>query len=114
LTFLVDSRLLFQAHDRLEEVVAKPHLVVQLVEGQRLGDGIEPFIAQIGPHQRRVLLFDEAFRLTNVGDSPVDLNAWDITDEEGIVALDGSLEAGASIWLTGEAAYFTQESGVCP
>ena len=33
---------------------------------------------------------DEAFRLTNVSDSSVDLNGWGITDEEGTVARDAT------------------------
>ena len=57
---------------------------------------------------------DEAFRLTNVSDSPVELGGWDITEGEGTVTLNDSLKADASIRLTGEAAPFTQEFGFAP
>jgi hypothetical protein len=60
--------------------------------------------------------WDEAFRLTNVGDSPVDLNGWGITDEEGTVALDGTgtLDPGQSFWITRRAVEFKQEFGFAP
>ena len=41
-----DHLFLNQVHDRLEEVVVKPHLVVELVEGQGLSNGVESLIAQ--------------------------------------------------------------------
>jgi hypothetical protein len=57
--------------------------------------------------------WDEAFRLTNFGDSPVDLNGWGITDEEGTVALDrtGTLDPGQSFWITRRAVEFKEEFG---
>jgi hypothetical protein len=57
---------------------------------------------------------DEAFRLTNVSDAQVDLSDWIVTDGEGTFALNGSLPAGASIWVAAEAVSFTQEFGFAP
>jgi hypothetical protein len=55
-----DHDLLPQAHHGLEEVVIGPHLVVELIKSQGLGDGVEALVAQIGSHEAGVLLFDEA------------------------------------------------------
>lgn len=41
-----DQGFLCQAHHRLQEVVVQPHLVVELVDGEGLGDGVEPIVAQ--------------------------------------------------------------------
>jgi len=57
---------------------------------------------------------DEAFRLTNVSTSPVDLNGWEITDGEGTIALVGTLNPGQSFWITWRAAEFKQEFGFAP
>ena len=57
---------------------------------------------------------DEAFRLTNVIGSAVDLTDWTVTDGEGTVALNGSLQAGASIWVAAQAVSITQEFGFSP
>jgi hypothetical protein len=44
----------------LQEVVVDPYFVVELVDGDGLGDGIEAVVAQVSSDQARVLLFDEA------------------------------------------------------
>jgi len=41
-----DHDLLCQVHHRLEEVVVQPHLVVELIDGEGLGDGVELIVAQ--------------------------------------------------------------------
>jgi len=72
-----DHDLLCQAHHRLEEVVVHPHLVVELIDGDGLGDGIEPIVAQIGTNQGGVLLFDEAIVVLVVGSAAGELNTLD-------------------------------------
>lgn len=43
-----------------KEVEIEPHLVVELIDGEGLGHGVEPIVAQVGPHQGCLLPFDEA------------------------------------------------------
>ncbi|MBN1812554.1 MAG: lamin tail domain-containing protein, partial [Anaerolineae bacterium] len=57
---------------------------------------------------------DEAFRLTNVSGSPIHLTDWTASDGEGTITLSGSLAAGASIWIAGEADDFALEFGFAP
>jgi cardiolipin synthase len=59
---------------------------------------------------------DEAFRLMNVSDVPVDLTNWMVTDgpTEGAITLQDTLPAGASIWIAREAVAFTAEFGFPP
>jgi cardiolipin synthase len=59
---------------------------------------------------------DEAFRLMNVSDSPVDLTNWTVTDgpSEGTITLQDTLPAGQSIWITREAQAFAEEYGFPP
>jgi hypothetical protein len=59
---------------------------------------------------------DEAFRLMNVSDSPVDLTNWTVSDgpSEGTITLQDTLPAGASIWIAREALAFTGEFGFSP
>ena len=52
--------LLLEMHNGLKEVVVDPHLVVELTEGQGLGNRVESIIAQVGAYEGGVLLFDEA------------------------------------------------------
>jgi hypothetical protein len=57
---------------------------------------------------------EEAIRLMNVSDSPVDLSGWTVTDGEGTIALESSLDARESIWIAREAASFALEFGFSP
>jgi cardiolipin synthase len=57
---------------------------------------------------------DEAFQLMNVSASTVDLSSWTVSDGEGTVTLTGTLVAGATIWVSKEAASFTLEFGFKP
>ena len=52
--------LLGQAHDRLEEVVIEPHVVVQPIESLSLQHRVEALGAQVSPDQGGILLLDEA------------------------------------------------------
>ena len=55
-----DNDLLLQPHHWLEEVVVEPRSVVEVVQSQGLGDGVETLVAQVSTNQGRVPLFDEA------------------------------------------------------
>jgi hypothetical protein len=57
---------------------------------------------------------DEALRLMNVIGSGVDLTNWTVTDGEGTLTLQGTLPAGASIWIARQAVSFTEEFGFSP
>jgi hypothetical protein len=57
---------------------------------------------------------DEAFRLMNVIGSGVDLTNWSVTDGEGVITLQDTLPADASIWIAQEADDFTLEFGFPP
>ncbi len=57
---------------------------------------------------------DEAFRLTNLSNSPVDLTNWKVTDGEGTATLRGSLNTGSSIWIAKTAVSFTLSFGYPP
>ncbi|MGD1993640.1 MAG: lamin tail domain-containing protein, partial [Anaerolineae bacterium] len=57
---------------------------------------------------------DEAFRLTNVGASSIDLTGWEVSDGEGTLPLMGSLAPGQQIWIAREATAFTAEFGFKP
>jgi len=50
--------LVHQVHDGPEEVVVEPHLVVEVVEGEGLLDGVQPFMAQESADEGGVLLLD--------------------------------------------------------
>jgi hypothetical protein len=54
-------------HDRLKEVIVDPHLIIELIDSQHVGDGVEAFIAQISPDQGGVLLFDARIVILVVG-----------------------------------------------
>src|SRR4030042_2277750 len=51
---------LSEAHDRLEEVVVEPHLLIELVDGLGLFGSVKASRAQIGPDQGGVLLLHKA------------------------------------------------------
>ncbi len=57
---------------------------------------------------------DEAFRLTNVSASAVDLTSWTVTDGEGTITLTGTLSPGASLWVARTAVSSTLEYGFQP
>ena len=57
---------------------------------------------------------DEAFRLQNVSGSPVDLTGWTVTDKEGTLTLQDTLDAGDAIWVACEAHAFAGEFGFDP
>ena len=44
---------------------------------------------------------DEAFRITNVGGTDVDLTDWTVTDLEGTITLTGTLLIDESLWCYG-------------
>jgi len=54
---------------------------------------------------------DEAFRLQNVSDASVDLTEWTVTDKEGTLTLQDTLDAGESIWIACEAFAFADKFG---
>jgi hypothetical protein len=51
--------LLAETDHRLEQVVVEPHFVVELIEQQGLGHGVETLVAEEGSDLGKVLLFDE-------------------------------------------------------
>ncbi len=55
---------------------------------------------------------DEAFRLQNVSDYPIDLAGWTVSDKEGTLTLQDTLAAGDSIWIACEAIAFADEFGI--
>lgn len=54
------SLLRHEMQNGLEEIVVEPQLLIEQIERVPLGYRVEPVIADIGPHERIVLLFDEA------------------------------------------------------
>jgi len=57
---------------------------------------------------------DEAFRITNVGETDVDLTDWTVTDLEGTITLTGTLLIAESLWIAQQAAPFAEEFGFKP
>ena len=59
LTVLGDDDLFRDTHHGLEQVEIEPQLVVELVDGKRVGDRIQAVIAQIDTYWVAVALFDK-------------------------------------------------------
>ena len=75
----------FEAHDRLEEVVVEPQLVVEAINGQGVGDGVEAFVAEEVAHEGIVLLLNEAIVVgvarPTAGEEEVGGRLFEETDE---------------------------------
>ena len=114
LTLLLDDDFLRQAHHRLKEIVVDPHLVIQPVQSQGLGDSVETVVTHIGSYQGVVLLFDEAVVILVIRSAAGQRNALDLLLPEAqqvvieelraiALVLDGQVQGQGGVPAPGKA-----------
>jgi len=57
---LIGAHLFAQAHDRLEQVMVAPHLIIQRIEAIGLGHRVQAPPPQVGPHEGGIFLLYKA------------------------------------------------------
>ena len=62
-----------EAHDWLEEIVVEPELVIQLVEAERVGHGIQTGITYIGAYLAKVVFFHKAIVVFGIGTAAAEI-----------------------------------------
>lgn len=87
----------FEAHDGLEEVVIKPELIIELVRQLGVSDCIQTVISKVGPDLAKVVFFDKAIIIFDVGTAAADVQGVDPftpTAQQNLID-----ECGAVIWM---------------
>src|SRR5512145_2796385 len=103
----------FEAHDGLEEVVIKPELIVELVRQMGVSDSIQTVITKVGSDLAKVVFFNKAIIIFDVGTAATDVQGADPftpTAQQNLID-----EFGAVIWMNfqdreGQALFETLEA----